>query len=491
MARLTTLAFVGLGIIAALLLLPQTSWVVKNDLAYLEGGTPGRNYYGLLEPGNWPTGSDSDELAQAIQEETLHSGDSELGGLEHYCQTHPNDPAGWGFLSRMATMTPLRSPLDPQSGRVSNEFLRKREHRLVSLRLAIDNGKRLEPDNAYYSLLDAALLECRGKHAEAQQAIIDGSRKTQYKDYVVDQSDLAYRTVIARTGYRGTALNLSVKAGVLLPHLASIMSTLPFAAKDAKGQPLPAVQAAGMRMAHMIAQKTDNPITVICMKSLFQRLAMNQTKAVSDPPDKIREQVAALKSPELDADLRDFEQVRVIDDTIKEMTADFDAAAEPPVLAAGLLLTLMLGLPAALLALGVSSLKRKFAKNPEGLRARPWLWCGWAVAMCLALSALCIGLFKSRSDMLIGYEYFGITSSSAYACDPSLVAFLASVILCVAAIFVPRRAPSLGIALAAIYAVLPILYLATVVKELRMDQTIKGHMVSIGNETDRVRGNWR
>lgn len=491
MARLTILAFVGLGIIAALLLLPRTSWVVKNDLAYLEGGTPGRNFYGLLEPGNWPTGTDSEELAQAIQQETLHSGDSELGGLERYCQSHPNDPAGWGFLSRMATMTPLRSPLDTETAKVSGEYLRKREHRLVSLRMAIDNGKRLEPDNAYYSLLDAALLECRGKHAEAQQAIIDGSRKTQYNDYVVDQSDLVYRTLIARTGYRGTALNLAVKAGVLLPHLASIMSTLTFAARDAKGRPLPDVQTAGMRMAHMIGRKTDNPITVICMKSLFQRLAMNQVKGVSVAPDKIRERVAALKSPELGADLKDFEQVLVIDDTIKQMTADFDAAVEPPVLAGGLLLALMLGLPAALIALGVSSLKRRRSKNPEALRARPWLWCGWAVVICLALSALCIGLFKSRSDMLIGYEYFGTTSSAAYTCDPSLVAFFAAITLCVAVVFVPRRAPSLGIALAAIYAVLPILYLGMIVKELRLDQTIMGHMVSIGNETDRVRGNWR
>src|ERR1044072_9225184 len=117
MARLRIFAFVGMGIVATLAILPQTRWVVINDLATIGGDSKGNNFYGCLDPRHSADDAENAKAKAVLLEEVAvnpGSGEFRLKLLSEYCRRHPRDISAWAHLIRMVAKMPMHSPDGPK-----------------------------------------------------------------------------------------------------------------------------------------------------------------------------------------------------------------------------------------------------------------------------------------------------------------------------------------------------------------------------------------
>jgi hypothetical protein len=497
MGHLRILMFAGLGILVAIVALPQTRWIAQNHVSYMLGKGPMDLYYGRLDPANWPGETAADQLAKALQSESIiwnrDSGKDELQLLKVYCNTHPNDAAGWAHLARLATKAPMRIP-GAQKKEIPRAFLEKRDRYEALLELATQNGERLEPQNLYFTLLRAALYESKGRHKEAQALVLAAQNKTAFNDHLSEEGDLIFRTA-SRGGYRGSAMELAIFAGLILPHVASLSHVLPFIPKDEMGQSVPEVQLALIREAHTAAKGANNLITVIVMKGVVHKVLAGRT---SPKMTKVLGEFEA-RAKELDLKLNTGESQRILADFNKVRTNYFAADHYPDklyeegiaqsILVCVIFVALILAVPLLYAAKGISNFKLRISRKADSVKERSTLWTLWAFLMILSSSAVITGFLKPGSPQGL-LTMFGISDFGPALINGGELVAIGGLVLVLCVIFIPRRHPKLGTAIALAYAVLPLLYLATVLKTLQVDQNIKQVVKTFRTDVDRFRGNW-
>jgi hypothetical protein len=493
---LKILLFAGLGIIIAIVALPQTRWIVHNNVEYLFGRAPADRYYGLLDPSGWPNQTAADQLARALQTENViwnnDSGTMQLRALEKYCRSHPNDAAGWAHLARMATKMPLHLPNSPTAS-VPPDFVKKRERFESLLELATTTGERIEPQNLYFTLLKAALYESKGRHKEAQGTVLAAKDKTDFDDHLQEEGEVVYQAV-SKNGYRGAALELHIYAGIILPHLSSLNQLLPFIPKDGHGNSVPALQRALILEAHTSAENATSPITVLVMKGLARRVVAGKTgryptKLPKDLDESARTIDRKMGTRDVEAALRDFDNVKA--PTIRSFPETlYGEGIAQPIVVSVLVIALIFGIPFVLLARGVSKVKWWLSRNSESVKEHGILWSLWSLLFALAASAIVVGLWKSDSPQTL-ISFFGNQDADQTAVVGRDLVTTGLLALIVSVIMIPRRPARLSVCLPVTYAVLPVLYFFTIVKALQVDQNTKLLVGGFRNEADQYRGQWR
>jgi hypothetical protein len=498
MAYLRIAPFVCLGILATLFFLPQTHWVVVNDAAFLTGKTPSDLYYGCLNPKQWPSKTEDQQLAKAVALENSgwnpKSGEEQLGRLVAYCKSYPNDPAGWAHLLRMATKMPLHSPTEFDQAKLSEADLAKRQRYESLIALAASNGERLEPKNTYFTVLKICLLESQGKHAEAQRALLDSREKTGYDDHAMQEAEVDTRVATEAFGYRGAAMQVTVYAGILFPHLSSIRQVLPFVVMDA-GKPVVALQIAAGRLLHTIAKNTDSGITVIVAKGTFIRVITGSTAGKKHSPEELARRAAALssasKTQEPENDLRDFQNVdfqraETVEPGVNDL---FEVGLASPVWSSSVLLSIFLCIPAVFVAAGISALKLKRARHLDQVPERPWLWYLYVVAFCLSLNAFVYSLYRGTG----GNNIVSSTSQAAsevMRIESGILAWIWFGVMVLLLAFIPRRRAQIGVAIVIPVSLAVVTYLGLAVRSVRIDASLKGMMSAFAQEAEQVRGPW-
>jgi hypothetical protein len=323
--------------------------------------------------------------------------------------------------------------------------------------------------------------------------VLAAQQKTEFDDHLQEDGELTYR-VASRNGYRGAALELAVFAGIILPHVSSLNKVLPFIAKDENGKSVPELQVALIREAHTAAKGADNLITVIVMKGVARRVLAGKTdsngaKLPKDLTAAAKGLDESMKTGDVEDAMADFDNVR--SDLLEAAYPDllYEEGIAQSMLVAVVIVGLLLAVPLLFAAKGVSDLKLKLTRGPEGLKENPVLWCLWALVLILSASAVLVGLLKAGPAQSL-LTMFGIIGREHYVIVGRDMAGPAAVLLGLAVLLIPRRPAKVGTTIAVVYTVLPLLYLATVVKTLQVDQTIKGVVKSFRTEVDTYRGNW-
>ncbi len=83
-------------------------------------------------------------------------------------------------------------------------------------------GEKLEPTNAYFSLMRAVGQFATQRDADAIESIIVASRKTRFEDYVTDEMQADWRLSSEAFGDNSAALRAIIQGGVGSPHLAQM-----------------------------------------------------------------------------------------------------------------------------------------------------------------------------------------------------------------------------------------------------------------------------
>src|SRR5206468_3592093 len=118
----------------------------------------------------------------------------------------PNDAASWAHLIRMATKMPLRAPRDQPKIKLSGVYLARKERYLALISERIANGERLDPDNVYFTILKSTRLESIKRHTKTQLALREASKKSNYEDYTLQETNVVYRAALNECGYRDSAM---------------------------------------------------------------------------------------------------------------------------------------------------------------------------------------------------------------------------------------------------------------------------------------------
>ncbi len=501
MARLKIAAFAGLGILLAIALLPQTRWILINDLASIREDTG--SFYGCLDPRKWPDTPENAKARAVLLEEVLANPNSEelkLQYLTAYCRQNPDDASAWAHLIRMGCKMPIYAPDEPQANlKPTAAVLETRKAREAIVQEAIQNGARLDPKNCFFPLMRSVLLLSQGKTAESRRQLKLASSLPEFRDYTNEEGGLAYQAAVRSCGYRGAGMQVAAEAGVSYPQFIWL-TRVPYIQRNGGQAPDKEAQLAAMRLSHRIAGRAQVGITVLVMKSVFERCLTNTQTTRSSKPKQREDYEAAmtdaavkmdgeLGSEEVSGMLKDFRQVdfdRYLNhSTSTEFSSFIENVGRLSVYSLFPLVGMVLAVPVVWLARGWSRLKMWLFRNKE-IREAPVLWVIWTLVAVIGVVVVLYADFFARPGFMstVGgppadtpdrYTYLGVGAT-----------FIAAAVL-----FLPRRGDRPGSALAVALALFPGVYLAHAVVELRQDQALKRLVAELPKEADTIRGDWR
>lgn len=503
MARLRILAFVGLGFIVAIAALPQTRWVLINDLSSVRRSSDG-GFQQCLDPRQWPDTPENRKARAVVLEETLlnpNSGETRLKLIGQYCKEHPTDIAAWAHLVRIGSRMPVRTPEEPSSQtNLTPAQAASRSAREAVIDHALQTAGELDPKNCYFPLMRAILLMSQGKKTESRRLLKVASELPDYRDYTEEEGGLAYNAALRSCGYRGAGMQVTAEASTTFPQFIWLMRT-PYIQQSGALAPDREAQLAAMRVSHNIARQANYGVTVLSMKSVFEKSLMNmKTNTVSK--HKRREDLEAearAAAEQLDAKLgghevrdmlSDFDQVdfnRYLNKPTSDLFDEFMVnVGKPSFWGLVPLLALAVGIPVVFLCSGISRVKLWLLRN-QNVKPAPALWTVWAVLGTLGVALLLYASYYHGPGFIsaLGYE----TPDPAVARD---FLMLGGAALTVGALFfIPRRGELPFAALAVACAVFPAIYFGHVLVELRQDQKLKQLVVNLPKEADTIRGDWR
>ena len=244
--------------LAALLLAPQSGWLVKTQVRMVSGVDSGGTHdftpparaaqaeriaaqnpddIGLqMAAQNWktprPADADPDEGAtERVQE---------LGAL---LPRYGSQPVLHAALLRSLSQTavnlenrPEQDLLAPSSSTYKTTQTIKNANRPENLALweaSAKAGERLDPDNAFFPLMHAVGLFAARRDDAALDALIRASRKPRYEEYLADDTQGQWRLIEEAQGEPGYIARLGVQAALRLPHFAPIRAVARLATVEA------------------------------------------------------------------------------------------------------------------------------------------------------------------------------------------------------------------------------------------------------------------
>jgi hypothetical protein len=277
-ARLNLLPlYLGLALAAVGTTFLQGSWPLRNQANFIAGDGPwdamefaGVDGWGAA-PG-WPVGRSWSVWAQsppaemprarALWPPSLAEADDEPLALvrarrvAEYLDRHPQDAPAHAHLVRYALHS---SPLPMRKGQVEVREMRPEwEMALASCRA----GAQLEPDNAFFPLLESVILMGTGREPEALEALARAARCESYREYALDEADTLIAAVTQMRGYQGGFLTIALDASVVFPHVTAIR-TLGNAVAEIEGTRGEQARRDMLRVSNLVVRGSDAVIGVL------------------------------------------------------------------------------------------------------------------------------------------------------------------------------------------------------------------------------------
>ena len=228
----------ALGLLAVLIAVPATRWIVQKQ-AYIT--LPVRAPRPESAPerevaARYPRDFQIQYAYELSQNASTSMAPTDRDAIvaQALIKRFPNNPAGYAHLLRYMTLGPVRlhrresdlfmvrTPTSPDST-ASNEVTAPES--LAIYEKAAAAGEHIEPGNAYFSVMHAfALFEGR-QDEQALAALIRAGEKPRWEDYALDEPIGQDRLYILAYGEGGALNRLSRAAAVLFPHYAQMRST--------------------------------------------------------------------------------------------------------------------------------------------------------------------------------------------------------------------------------------------------------------------------
>jgi hypothetical protein len=213
----------------------------------------------------------------------------------------------------------------PNSRKVETPLRRQSKERQLA---ACQAGSRLEPENAFFALLESGVRYTLGDQKGSRASYLRASRLTEYQDYAEFEPALRYRYLVGRYGYRGSQQQAWILAETLLPHL-TVIRTL--GKHYGRSDDLEA-KVASAGVARLLLQEDDSVIGLYVGRTIFLD-AIGHPKPISGDPghQEVVRLAQALESrlpgdqgllalavslDRLLADLRDFRSPEGLDDVL-------------------------------------------------------------------------------------------------------------------------------------------------------------------------------
>ncbi len=324
MARLGVMTWAAVGIMATLITLPTTRWILAEDLEFATGGWGHVNEFPtpipvrIYDPGLWPSQTETQQLVKAtFNTNRLTDGRRETpycASLKTFTQVHPGNIQGWAHLLRYLCTLPSRpmSPTEPP------EAL----DRIKWMIRAAKSGERLDPENGYFPAMLAAVNARVGKWDEARDALLRAGSRAHYNDYSVDESRLGLATIEMRWGFRGQTTDAILLSSTLLPHLSWLRNNLT-AIVYRHPEPDESARHATVLFASRMSSDAYGPVTHYVARFIAAR-AIDKDYDANQPDDRKVERTAkALDSRSSDPYLT--ASWREIPEPNKEFQANFES----------------------------------------------------------------------------------------------------------------------------------------------------------------------
>lgn len=218
--RQTRLALTGLalGVLLALVIAPQTRWLVRPQFVpSLISDAQSRHQFVLAHPNDYtvqlgaqPT--DSAEYSRSLVPRFPDSPSLRANILRYETQVivHTlNRPDSSGnFLSAKPDPPPEPRPGGPPPTPAQ----------LAAFDADAAAGERLDPDNAYFPLMRAAGLFAAHRDAEGLTAVTRAGTKTGWREYYEDEVEGRWRILDGMYGHREAVASGAISYSLLFPH---------------------------------------------------------------------------------------------------------------------------------------------------------------------------------------------------------------------------------------------------------------------------------
>lgn len=227
----------ALAIVWLIAVLPISSWALKNHIDILGGGwgdqpcsVEHRIMPTRLVGADYRPGDDRMPIPAWVKG-AKYPRRFDYASVRDYAHVHPDDPSALATLIRFQfrasiTANPSDLPNPVWQGASINQA------RAEGL-WAAGQGAQLDPDNAFFWISRAVLLNKLGKHEACLEALAKASQAHTYRDFVFEEEETRYQELVNRVGYRGEKAHDAMLGEVLLPHLA----TYRHLAKDIRRMP--------------------------------------------------------------------------------------------------------------------------------------------------------------------------------------------------------------------------------------------------------------
>jgi len=267
--------FGGLGILVATAILPQTSWIFKNQVDLLSNGwqlngvvvgdgDPNAVFpEHIMRPATW-SGTGRAELAKWLNPiPGSDSFDIRTARIRAYCESHRGEVGAWAQLVRTLSITaalPSEHPQPPDS---------KHEAYLRELVKACDQAARLDSDNVFFPFTKATALYRLGDEPGSFQALHQAGEATKYDDYTNYAVETFRQALNDTYGYRGNLVGTQILAMITFPHFATYRAFVKRVAQEARAKKDFATLDALLSVGRHMVLQTDSVIGVFVARTVL------------------------------------------------------------------------------------------------------------------------------------------------------------------------------------------------------------------------------
>lgn len=499
MARLSLLGYaacITIGVVAAVALLPVSSWSFRNQKSMLAAGarptteqwSGNVTRFPRFDISGWDRKRKEESLARSM---ALHQGWTplepivdvahferpHLKALAEHIQAFPDDVGGIATFARILCQTPMisdaRDIAKKRLPQESDDEIAKRINQKIEiaerLKLIVEKGKKLDPNNSFFPLIRAMTLNVLGRPKEARAELYETAKLRRYDDYATVEGNSLIKAVDRNAGYLGEEFRTIVYASTLFPHFASMKGIVEETRRICPPAEALNLQWALFQIQYTLAMESESLIGILVGRAGMRLSLARRDEFSSDEPDetlreierkrflvdKVEKMESALRAKNLlassDKPMAMFEDVERLSEagrTVVTHAEDpmFEAFFRKPFLASRILI-MMAGLMVAVLAIRLWGLRKPEAYDrSRGTTALALI----GVNLLIVLSA--DGENLLTPVLLLAFPVFvlAILQLTSVNLRPVYVAFLASPPLLVIPMGLQNGLAAAGIAMSAV-----------------------------------------
>jgi hypothetical protein len=206
-------------------------------------------------------------------------------------QRFPENPSVYANLLRYMTLGEVRVERDetPVSSTATVRVTPVSAESLEMFEATAAKGAQLDPDNAYFPMMQSICLFDAHRDDEALEALKSAGRRSQWREYYQDEADGQVRLQTAAYGEQAALQRLTISANVLFPHYAQLRSAGRVAIRLAAEKELAgntaealAIRHAMMRCGGLMRSQGTSYITTLVGISLTN-IALSTPGGVATP----------------------------------------------------------------------------------------------------------------------------------------------------------------------------------------------------------------